>query len=274
MNYIAEINAFYDWLETNSVTDSCIVLWHALMHICNKAGWIPEFAVAISTLEVKTGLKKDAINRARHRLQQAGRIDFKSRTGQLSAVYTIIPFVSQKTTQTESEIDCDVLSDANRVTNRAQSASQTASQPASQTASQSALEINKHEDRGANLTHGVVHDNSQSPPLSIDLNNNIDLKDQDRKRESRAFALPSFQQVAEYCAERKNSVDPQRFIDFYTAKNWFIGKNKMKDWRAAVRTWDNRNKEGGMSGGANQATLKFPPASESGKSPYDAMFDR
>jgi hypothetical protein len=269
MNYIAEINAFYDWLETNSVSDSCIVLWHALMHICNKAGWIPEFAVAISTLEVKTGLKKDAINRARHRLQQAGRIDFKSRTGQLSAVYTIIPFVSQKTTQTESEIDCDVLSDANRVTNRVTNRAQSASQ----TASQSALEINKHEDRDANLTHGVAHDNSQSPPLSIDLNNNIDLKDQDHKRESRTFAPPSFQQVAEYCAERKNSVDPQRFIDFYTAKNWFIGKNKMKDWRAAVRTWESR--EGGVNHGTSRASPKsVRPGDEDRYAQYDLVFDR
>lgn len=92
MNYLREINSFYDWLETNSISDSAINLWHALMHINNKAGWITEFTVAISTLETKTGLKKGAIVRARLRLQQAGRVDFKSRTGQQSAIYTIIPF--------------------------------------------------------------------------------------------------------------------------------------------------------------------------------------
>ncbi|WP_089610074.1 DnaD domain-containing protein [Dehalobacterium formicoaceticum] len=91
------------------------------MHICNKAGWVPEFAVAISTLEAKTGLKKDAINRARQRLQQAGRISFRSRSGQQSALYSIVFF----------ESNCDVLKDANRITNRAQTASQTAPQTAS-----------------------------------------------------------------------------------------------------------------------------------------------
>ncbi|ATW24137.1 DnaD domain-containing protein [Candidatus Formimonas warabiya] len=125
MNYIKEINAFYDWLETNSISDSCIVLWHALMHICNKAGWVTEFAVAISTLETKTGLKKDAIIRARQRLQQSGRIIFKSRSGQQSALYIIIPF----------EINCVVLNDTNYDTNcnanRAQSATQTTTQTAS-----------------------------------------------------------------------------------------------------------------------------------------------
>ncbi|MDF2578376.1 MAG: hypothetical protein K0S74_1860 [Chlamydiales bacterium] len=98
MNYIKEINFFYDWLETNTISDSAIALWHALMHINNKAGWIPEFSVAISTLEAKTGLKKDAILRARNRLQQMERIGFRSRAGQQSAIYTIYSFETQNAT--------------------------------------------------------------------------------------------------------------------------------------------------------------------------------
>jgi len=49
-------------------------------------------------------------------------------------------------------------------------------------------------------------------------------------------------EVAEYCKERRNNVDPERFIDFYESKGWMVGKNKMKCWRSAVRTWE-RNKE-------------------------------
>ncbi len=114
VNYLKEINAFYDWLETNPMPYSAIVLWHALMQTSNRAGWPSEFAVAISTLSAKTGLKKDAIIRARNRLQQAGRIDFRSRDGNQSAIYTIIPFASETTTQTENNADCVGLSDANR----------------------------------------------------------------------------------------------------------------------------------------------------------------
>jgi hypothetical protein len=44
--------------------------------------------------------------------------------------------------------------------------------------------------------------------------------------------------VTEYCKERNNKVDPQSFVDFYTAKGWMVGKNKMRDWKAAVRTWE------------------------------------
>lgn len=54
------------------------------------------------------------------------------------------------------------------------------------------------------------------------------------------FSPPSVEEVAAYCEERKNGIDPQRFWDFYSAKNWMIGKSKMKDWKAAVRTWEAR----------------------------------
>lgn len=52
------------------------------------------------------------------------------------------------------------------------------------------------------------------------------------------FTPPSLEEVKAYCEERQNGVDPQTFIDFYTAKDWMIGKNRMRDWKAAVRTWE------------------------------------
>jgi len=53
-----------------------------------------------------------------------------------------------------------------------------------------------------------------------------------------AFKKPSFEEVLEYCKERKNKVDPATFIDFYESKGWMVGKSKMKDWKASVRTWE------------------------------------
>ncbi len=52
------------------------------------------------------------------------------------------------------------------------------------------------------------------------------------------FAPPTLEEVKEYCKERGNGVDAQRFVDFYEMKGWMVGKNKMKDWKAAVRTWE------------------------------------
>lgn len=61
------------------------------------------------------------------------------------------------------------------------------------------------------------------------------------------FVPPSIEEVRAYCLERGNKVDPQRFVDFYQANGWMRGKNRIKDWKAAVRTWesnDRANKSG------------------------------
>jgi len=61
---------------------------------------------------------------------------------------------------------------------------------------------------------------------------------------SSKICRPSVDEVAGYCLERGNNVDPQRFIDFYASKGWMIGKNAMRDWRAAVRTWERKSPDG------------------------------
>lgn len=61
---------------------------------------------------------------------------------------------------------------------------------------------------------------------------------------SHTFTPPSFEEVEAYCQERNNGIDAQTFIDYYSARGWMMNsKNKMKDWKAAVRTWEQRHKE-------------------------------
>ena len=57
----------------------------------------------------------------------------------------------------------------------------------------------------------------------------------------RRFTPPTLQEVTDYCLERGNSVDPSRFIDFYASKGWKVGNQPMKDWKACVRTWEQRD---------------------------------
>jgi hypothetical protein len=56
------------------------------------------------------------------------------------------------------------------------------------------------------------------------------------------FSPPTLQEVQEYCKKRNNCINAQSFVDFYESKGWMIGKNKMKSWEAAVRTWECRSK--------------------------------
>lgn len=66
-----------------------------------------------------------------------------------------------------------------------------------------------------------------------------------------SFEKPTVEEIAAYCSERKNGIDPQAFFDFYESKGWKVGAVKMKDWRASVRTWEQRHKT--ESGGRNKA---------------------
>jgi uncharacterized protein (DUF2164 family) len=55
------------------------------------------------------------------------------------------------------------------------------------------------------------------------------------------FQKPSLIEIKQYCNDRKNNVDSNKWFDFYESKGWMIGKNKMKDWKAAIRTWEKTN---------------------------------
>jgi len=84
------------------------------------------------------------------------------------------------------------------------------------------------------LSRSVTDSHAQSRHTDKDTNTNTG---------NRRFTPPTVTEVRKYCQDRKNSVDPQRFVDFYEAKGWYVGKNKMKDWKAAVRTWEGDKKK-------------------------------
>jgi hypothetical protein len=69
--------------------------------------------------------------------------------------------------------------------------------------------------------------------------NNEDTPDKPAKRVT--FQKPSLVEIVEYCKERGNNVDPEKWLDYYSSNGWKVGKNKMSDWKAAVRTWERNN---------------------------------
>ena len=77
-------------------------------------------------------------------------------------------------------------------------------------------------------------------------NNNYNNMGNASENRAKKFVKPSIEQISDYCKERQNRIDPQKFFDYYESNGWKVGKNPMKDWKAAVRTWE-RN---GYSGSA------------------------
>ncbi len=61
-------------------------------------------------------------------------------------------------------------------------------------------------------------------------------------RKKRCFKPPTLEEVTAYCRERENSIDPERFLNYYESNGWMVGRTKMKNWKAAVRTWEAKDK--------------------------------
>lgn len=217
MKYIDEINSFQDWLLSNShLSSSARILWYTLMHYNNKCGWKEEFNIAMSALELSSGMSKQAITRARNVLRQAGRIEFTTRPGNQSTVYRIIPFAFQNGTQSDTQTD-----------------TQTDTQAVTQADTLSDTQSGTQADTIPRLDKTRLDNRKESKPK----------KEAKPKKES-ATIPPTVDMVVAYCKKRNNGIDAQRFIDFYEARGWMIGKTKMKDWQAAIRTWERRGQYG------------------------------
>lgn len=97
----------------------------------------------------------------------------------------------------------------------------------------------------------------KKPDTDIDNDIDTDIKEKDtpkgvsKEKAPKRFSAPSLEEVREYCLERGNNVDPERFCDFYDSVGWKVGNKPMKDWKAAVRTWERREEPKARSGTTN-----------------------
>ena len=92
------------------------------------------------------------------------------------------------------------------------------------------------------LSRSITLVNNPSKNIFTD-NTNVNISNNNITYNNKRFKKPTIDEIVLYCVERNSSVQAAEFYDFYESKNWYIGKNKMKDWKAAVRTWERRSKE-------------------------------
>ncbi len=82
--------------------------------------------------------------------------------------------------------------------------------------------------------------------IDIDIEKELELKkSNERKTKTKVFAIPTVDEIKEYCKERKNNVDAEKFFDYYESKGWLVGKTKMKNWQAAIRNWEKNSFDNG-----------------------------
>ncbi len=91
-----------------------------------------------------------------------------------------------------------------------------------------------------NTTDNTTDNTADNTTDNTTYKNVKNVKNEKEKKENikRKFSPPSTADVEAYCRERRNAVDAVAFVAFYESKGWVVGKSPMKDWRAAVRTWE------------------------------------
>ena len=93
-------------------------------------------------------------------------------------------------------------------------------------------------------------------PLEIEKEIELEKEIEIKTKKTNKFVKPTIEEVQQYCNERNNNINAEHFIDYYNSNGWKVGKNPMKDWRAAIRTWERNN------GGNNNANSTKQPDRE------------
>lgn len=104
---------------------------------------------------------------------------------------------------------------------------------------------------------GVTECNTEiEKEIEKEIDTEIETEKSEKKRSKTAsrFTPPTLDDVRNYCIERNNGVDPERFVDYYTSNGWKVGKNSMKDWKAAVRTWEKTESQNTHSASVKSST--------------------
>ncbi len=93
----------------------------------------------------------------------------------------------------------------------------------------------------------IPHESAAIPQLSAEIPHDPALNGREGKEDKKPsispFRKPTLEEVESYCRERENGIDPQTFVDHYEAKGWLIGKSRMKNWKAAIRTWEGKRRD-------------------------------
>lgn len=105
--------------------------------------------------------------------------------------------------------------------------------------------------------------------LQTDFKRYRNKNDKNEKKDKKViFTVPTLEEISTYCRERNNTIDPETWLAHYTANGWMVGKNKMKNWKAAIITWEKRN-YGGNNGKPGINRGQRSPIAETGRARSD-----
>lgn len=201
--------------------------FHLFMHLLLKANTKDskfqgftikrgEIITGREKLSFETGISIQSVRTCLERLSNSKVVTIKS-----TSKYSIVTICNYETYQPQQIEDNQQNDDAS-----------TSNQPATNHQSTTSKEFINNEKNN-------ISSFSESQTIGdINLFGDLNVK----PAKSRKFIKPTVEEIAVYCNERNNAINPQHFYDYYEARGWSINKSPMKDWKASVRTWEHNNK--------------------------------
>lgn len=283
MNYIELINQFWQLRRSVRITSLQADVYFCLLHECNVRGWQNPFEMSNKLLCLTVGIAEPSLVGTRKRLQQLGLIDFAGGKRNIQApVYRINPTLKSNTINfgcpQPYNMDASVEPalhagqplniKLNKTKNKDAGAEKTfpgkeTERKSTQKAKSAMLKKTNSRTEWVTLTEnfqptapcasGQAGASGKNVPASV------------RKCSTQHFTPPTPTEVDAYCRERGNSIDAYQFTDFYASKGWMIGRSAMKDWKAAVRTWERQTGNKPTAGNPTRIQTTSIPNGETGK---------
>lgn len=283
MNYIEIINHFWQTQRAVTFTPNEAFLYLFLVQECNIRGWVNPFECSNGLICGSINMSEKTLIDVRNRLQQKGMISFESgQRKKKSPVYKILyckKVSINVSTSGSNSVGKNVSTSVNHILKLNETETEKkaelnypfssdlffekwnllASSPKWKVKATPSLQIaldglKKFDEAFVieMIDQAIVGDWSvfKGVELSDQYTKWKNQKEKPPKtaKESKArFRPPTLEEVKAYCLERKNKVDPEKFIDFYTARGWKYNNTKISDWEACVRTWEKNNFDNGKS---------------------------
>lgn len=242
MNYIELINNFWRIHQERCFSPIEVALYFYLLNVSNGLGWKNPFNHSNTFITGYLGISEKTLIGARKNLELAGVIEFTSGNGRRYSSSYLIKGCNNSTLpgSLSGTLSGSLMGSNTPANNKLNKTKRNNSKSGETNVSQQVHVLAGSFDSKEDLIDSEAnYKREEEKPVEGKLDkNNFPDKDSINNKAPR-FIKPTLLEITAYCQERRNHVNPEQWFDYYTANGWRVGKNPMKDWKAAVRTWEN-----------------------------------
>lgn len=235
MNYIELIRKFWQCNNERPIGPNATALYFYLLNINNSLGWKESFKHSDRYISMQLGISVNSVRTAKNTLKQLALIQWespkKASRGLEGATIYSFRTVSTVNTVPDTVPDTVVGTVVNTVPDTRTKLNHTK------------LTINKNTPVSPKGEFEQLEETEIQNSVKNEKENTSGSRALPKRKNRESFVKPSMEEIRDYCKKRNNKVSATKFFDYYESNGWKVGKNPMKNWQAAIRTWEQNSFE-------------------------------